>query len=225
PIEPIPDDPTPDPILDEPSDQSDLPGGENNDPLSSPSDEESVALFKSSGSTPAPVTTENQLSQNALEDILEEIDQAVAQVQPLTEQELTAIEQPVQDSDIRRATRALPEMQFAEVLTDPTMWAGIEQMKRDMGEFSDVDPEQELVVQVLSGSTLTLSAGFVAWLLRGGALAATMLSSLPMWKGFDPLPILTTGRKKTDDEPEEAENQPNDENDASVEALFNGAET
>jgi hypothetical protein len=40
------------------------------------------------------------------------------------------------------------------------------------------------------GSSVVFSAGIVAWLLRGGALAASLFSVLPAWMSFDPVPIL-----------------------------------
>lgn len=36
----------------------------------------------------------------------------------------------------------------------------------------------------------SLSVGYVIWLLRGGTLLASMVSALPAWVAFDPLPIL-----------------------------------
>jgi hypothetical protein len=50
------------------------------------------------------------------------------------------------------------------------------------------------VGQVVMGSGLALSAGIVAWLLRGGALAASLFSILPAWVSFDPIPILIAQR-------------------------------
>lgn len=38
--------------------------------------------------------------------------------------------------------------------------------------------------------TTTLSVGYVAWLVRGGVLLSTALSSLPAWQFIDPLPVL-----------------------------------
>jgi len=35
-----------------------------------------------------------------------------------------------------------------------------------------------------------LTVGYVVWLIRGGTLLATMISSLPAWMTFDPLPVL-----------------------------------
>jgi hypothetical protein len=39
-------------------------------------------------------------------------------------------------------------------------------------------------------ATTSLSVGYVVWLLRGGSLFASLLSSLPAWAAFDPLPVL-----------------------------------
>jgi hypothetical protein len=52
------------------------------------------------------------------------------------------------------------------------------------------------VAQVVVGSSMAVGAGVVAWLLRGGALAASLLSVLPAWASFDPVPILVRRREK-----------------------------
>ena len=51
-------------------------------------------------------------------------------------------------------------------------------------------------MQIALGSTAGLTAGFVGWILRGGALFASMLSSVPLLNRFDPLPILKTSESK-----------------------------
>ena len=48
----------------------------------------------------------------------------------------------------------------------------------------------------VSGLTVTATAGYVSWLLRAGYLSASLLSSLPLWHGFDPLPILAPTKDK-----------------------------
>ena len=40
------------------------------------------------------------------------------------------------------------------------------------------------------GSTISLTAGFVSWVLRGGSLLASFMSTVPVLNNFDPLPIL-----------------------------------
>jgi hypothetical protein len=43
--------------------------------------------------------------------------------------------------------------------------------------------------------TSTVSYGYVIWLLRGGLLLSSLLSSLPAWASLDPLPILASGKR------------------------------
>jgi len=52
-------------------------------------------------------------------------------------------------------------------------------------------------------SSIGLSVGYVVWLLRGGMLLASLLSSMPAWQFLDPLPILA--RKKKDDQSDDYE--------------------
>jgi hypothetical protein len=72
-------------------------------------------------------------------------------------------------------------------------------------------PIMQLLSRYAGGATLSLTAGILAWTLRGGALAATLLSSMPIWKGFDPLPVLAAARKKyrkaADSTMDDAENE------------------
>jgi len=52
-------------------------------------------------------------------------------------------------------------------------------------------------------SSVGLSVGYVVWLLRGGMLLGSLLSSLPAWQILDPLPILARkkdGEHSDDDE-------------------------
>ena len=49
---------------------------------------------------------------------------------------------------------------------------------------------------LVSGS---LSVGYVFWLLRGGVLLSSMLSSMPAWRLIDPLPVLGIGGSDSDD--------------------------
>ncbi len=52
-------------------------------------------------------------------------------------------------------------------------------------------------------SSIGLSVGYVVWLLRGGMLLASLLSSMPAWQFLDPLPILA--RKREDERSEDKE--------------------
>ena len=47
-----------------------------------------------------------------------------------------------------------------------------------------------VVKDTIAGVTLSLSAGVVSWVLKTGSLMASFMSTVPLWKQLDPLPIL-----------------------------------
>jgi hypothetical protein len=65
----------------------------------------------------------------------------------------------------------------------------------------------------LAGASVTLSVGFVSWLLRGEALLSALLSSMPLWRGFDPLVIMMRPKRRDED----ADQPPSD-----VDRMFTG---
>lgn len=54
--------------------------------------------------------------------------------------------------------------------------------------------EEQAIAEVVVGSAVVLATGFsiahIAWLLRGSVLLTKLLSSMPIWISFDPLPML-----------------------------------
>jgi len=71
-------------------------------------------------------------------------------------------------------------------------------MDRMRDSVSDATVFHQTVVGSSVAVTTGLSVGYVAWLVRGGVLLSTALSSLPAWQFIDPLPVLA--RKGDDDE-------------------------
>jgi hypothetical protein len=72
-----------------------------------------------------------------------------------------------------------------------TLWSQLDTLAEDVME--DVESEntfESLVVGTTAVSVTGLTVGYVLWLLRGGTLLASLVSSLPAWCAFDPLPIL-----------------------------------
>lgn len=61
--------------------------------------------------------------------------------------------------------------------------------------MADQADERSWFVNSIKGAGLSLSAGFVAWMVRGGALVAGLMASLPAWRHFDPVPILNMDKK------------------------------
>jgi hypothetical protein len=89
-----------------------------------------------------------------------------------------------------------------------------EHLNKLAGDLERAVQEREhqahLLGQVASFSGFALSAGFVAWILRGGSLLASFLVSMPAWRHFDPLPVLGAGegnRRKVDRKVREEQEQ------------------
>ncbi|NOQ41786.1 MAG: tandem-95 repeat protein, partial [Desulfuromusa sp.] len=56
------------------------------------------------------------------------------------------------------------------------------------------------VVSSAIATTMGLSAGYVVWMLKGGSLLASLLSSMPAWHLADPLSILAGGSRDDEDD-------------------------
>ena len=73
----------------------------------------------------------------------------------------------------------------------------LNRMREDISSATDL---QQSVVASTIAATTSLSVGYVAWLIRGGVLLSTALSSLPAWQFIDPLPVLAHTRDTDNDE-------------------------
>jgi sugar lactone lactonase YvrE len=95
------------------------------------------------------------------------------------------------------SAQALSLSTFQATLEDVDWVTGLDRMRQDI----DAQPaaESALVVSsvAVSGS---LSVGYVLWLLRGGLLLSSLLSSLPAWSVIDPMPVLSRSGHDEDDE-------------------------
>jgi hypothetical protein len=67
------------------------------------------------------------------------------------------------------------------------------QMSRDLDDsVDDYTYRQQQNSEVTVGVSISLTAGVVSWLLRGGSLLASFMSVSPLWAQIDPLPVLCT---------------------------------
>ena len=112
-------------------------------------------------------------------------------------------------------------------LTDHTvMWRSIDTMLNDIDNaFAEEEHRNNILAYGMKGMTFSLSAGFVAWVLRGGSLLATAMSSIPIWRGLDPLPVLAMSAKDRKKERKAKEQDEQDEDDLQIEIgkLIDGA--
>ena len=76
----------------------------------------------------------------------------------------------------------------------------LDRVRDDLGEQADL---HHWVSGSIAVGSFGLTVGYVLWLLRGGALLASLLSSLPAWRLIDPLPVLS----RVDEEEDADEDQ------------------
>jgi hypothetical protein len=100
-------------------------------------------------------------------------------------------------------------MQEIAVVQEPEFQKELNKLREEVHEEAVVETRVAASVFVVSSG---LSVGYVLWLLRGGVLLASLLSSIPAWRLVDPLPVLgrVGGQSDDDDESleEMVENQP-----------------
>jgi VCBS repeat-containing protein len=86
---------------------------------------------------------------------------------------------------------------------------------------SEIELEHRVVGSAVAVGT-ALSVGYVIWLLRGGLLVTSLLSSLPAWRYVDPLPVLGRLQGEEDDDDESLESMVSSSHDAQEEDDVHG---
>jgi len=72
-----------------------------------------------------------------------------------------------------------------------TLWHQLDTLQDDLVEDGGTgEIFQDFVVGTTAVSVTGLTVGYVIWLIRGGTLLAGLMSSVPAWCSFDPLPVL-----------------------------------
>ena len=69
--------------------------------------------------------------------------------------------------------------------------AELDDLLRQISNTPDpADKEVAIQATAASGLVLSLTVGYVSWLLRAGSLGISLFSMLPLWQHIDPLPVL-----------------------------------
>jgi hypothetical protein len=102
----------------------------------------------------------------------------------------------------------------------------IELMRLGMDGDASARNGDNVEVQIFVGATTSLTAGIVSWVLRGGSLLASLMSTVPLLNRFDPLPILKSRNDEEDVEPDDDDDDtettgPIGDNNKRVDNMFN----
>jgi hypothetical protein len=112
---------------------------------------------------------------------------------------------------------------MSEVRFGQEFWSGLDKMADDLDESAEEqDKKMQLSAEAAAGVGISLTAGFVSWALRAGAMASSFLASMPAWRQFDPMPVLMEDKGRKDKAVSDAEEELPDENgeDTNVDDLF-----
>jgi VCBS repeat-containing protein len=204
---PIDPEPTPDPD-DEPAGSDDPdPGGESTPDLDLDPTIDPRVQQRPTPPTHQPVNPERTIYQY-FEDIAETITEIPADV----------LEQVINRIDIPKTMLPLQ--------SNIVLWNAIDTMLDELDDsFADAETGELIIANTIRGTTWTLSAGFVAWILRGGSLVAAAMSSIPIWRGLDPLPVIAMSRKEREkrDKDKRVDQQEEDDLQKEIGDLIDGA--
>ena len=103
---------------------------------------------------------------------------------------------------------------FQAIDSNVGLMASIDKMQKQLAHAAEKLEGTASARDAVIGFSLSVTAGFLIWVLRGGALLASLFSISPLWKQLDPLPILNTA----------GENDSKKSLDDNVESLFDKAE-
>ena len=112
------------------------------------------------------------------------------------------------------------------IASNLAMWNAIDAMLEELDDnYTESQTHEMIMANVVRGATWSLSAGFVAWILRGGTLLAAAMSSIPIWKGLDPLPIIALSKRerKRRDAEHDVDKQEEDSLQQEIGELIDGA--
>ncbi len=99
------------------------------------------------------------------------------------------------------AAAPTPRGRIGFALTNLNRGALAEAINREFSEVTDFrNGPQTVLTLAMASTSLGLTVGIVSWLLRGGALLGALLSSMPLWREFDPLPVVMRPRRRDQEE-------------------------
>ena len=133
---------------------------------------------------------------NEVGEDLDEVDEELDTSQPI--QKELADPAPVQKQSVRQGS--------IEATASATK-AAFERLRNSLDDLeketaNDIEFSKTIVGSAVAAS-IGLSVGYVVWMIRGGMLLASVLSSMPAWQIADPLPILAGDRDDAESDDKE----------------------
>jgi hypothetical protein len=101
----------------------------------------------------------------------------------------------LQDAYIFDGGKDEEDIKDNDLIISHDLWKNIELMRSQLDFSDEFNKSSGVKVEYIAVASVGFSVGFVSWILRGGSLMASFLSSVPLFREFDPLPIITSKKK------------------------------
>ncbi len=155
-------------------------------------------------SAPIPITVPLQLIKHALQE-------AVAE--PLPNEGIKVI---YGHEDIALGSLPIPTFEVSSQLSN--LLDTVKEQMHNQGWLAN----DNILLSTALGATAVLSAGYVSWILKSGSLAAALLSTTPLWRQFDPLPVFFKTKPPSEEDEESKVSPQSDDN--RIDDLFESRE-
>ncbi|MEZ6095183.1 MAG: tandem-95 repeat protein [Pirellulaceae bacterium] len=100
--------------------------------------------------------------------------------------------------EISLATTSIKNPITTALVTEPFDWLANYYYQLDSSDSEIFIPADISAPVTASAAAGLLSVGYLAWMIRGGVLLTTFMSSLPAWQSFDPLVVVQGGASDRD---------------------------
>jgi len=93
--------------------------------------------------------------------------------------------------------------QFGDIDLSPQLLNALQSLKNNAEtNYDEASHKKELVVTSVTVISGTLTVGIITWLLNSGSLLATAVTTSPLWRSIDPIPVLAnrTDRNRSTDQ-------------------------
>ncbi|MCP4044240.1 MAG: hypothetical protein GY731_20180 [Gammaproteobacteria bacterium] len=115
---------------------------------------------------------------------------------------------------------------YQSVLDNDSFVRSLDKLDQDLEDtFEKEEARSRIVTESAIGIAMSFSAGFVSWMLRAGSLLTSFLSVVPLWRQFDPLPILGAPIAKRRSARKDQKSDDESREDAKVETIFDPGKT
>jgi len=99
-----------------------------------------------------------------------------------------------------------------EFFSSEAMLQALDRIQQEINDQLEMEASQgKLIIGAATGLAASVLVGYVVWALRAASLLLGALSALPMWRCFDPLPVLLGKDKRRDEDEKKKSGEPEPE--------------